>query len=89
MGDELLGSNKIDKAVKECIKPLYYDWCERAKLTPLESRILYLKEFDDRKLNEWEQLEELKRDFNYFVDLRTYQRYWEKIKRKKIFPILP
>ena len=81
--------DKIDSAIKSYILPKYYDWCEEAKLTPLESRILYLKEFDDRKLNEADQLEELKRDFGYFVEVRTYQRYWEKIKRKKLFPILP
>lgn len=81
--------DKIDCAIKRHIQPIYYDWCRRAKLTELESRILYLKEFDDRKLNEEEQLDELQRDFNYFVEKRTYQRYWEKIKVKKIFPILP
>ena len=81
--------NKIAREIKRYIQPKYYEWCEEGKLTPLECRILYLKEFDDRKLNEFDQLEELKRDFGYFVDVRTYQRYWEKIKRKKIFPILP
>ena len=81
--------DKIDRELKQYIQPKYYEWCEKAKLNPLESRILYLKEFDERKLNEWEQLEELKRDFGYFVETRTYQRYWEKIKKKKIFPILP
>lgn len=81
--------DKISVEIKRYIQPKFYDWCERAKLTPLESRILYLKEFDERKLNEADQLEELKRDFGYYVEVRTYQRYWEKIKRKKIFPILP
>ena len=81
--------DKIDREVKKQIRPLYDDWCERANLTDLEKRILFLKEFDERKLNEWEQLEELKRDFNYYVELRTYQYYWEKIKKKKLYKILP
>lgn len=88
MADEPL-IDKINREVKKYIKPLYEVWCEQAKLTDIEKRILYLKEFDDRKLNEEEQLDELQRDFNYFVEKRTYQRYWEKIKVKKLFPILP
>lgn len=68
--------------------PLYEEWCKKAKLNDLESKILFLKEFDDRKLNESDQLEILKEEFHYFYDLRTYQNLWKKIK-KKIFKILP
>lgn len=80
--------NKIDRAIKQEIQPLYQVWCEKANLTELEKRILFLKEFDDRNLNEWEQMDELQRDFNYYVELRTYQNHWKKLK-KKIFKILP
>lgn len=87
MGDEL-SVDKIDKEVKKHIQPLFEIWCEKAMLNETESQILYLKEFDDRKLNEYEQIEELKEKLNYFYDLRTYQNHWRKIK-KKIFKILP
>ena len=80
--------DKIDKEFKRHIRPLYEVWCEKANLTDLEKRILYLKEFDDRKLNEWEQLDELERDFNYYVSFKTYQNRWRKLK-KKIYKILP
>lgn len=88
MEDEQSTENKIDKEVKRYIRPLYDDWCEKANLTELEKRILYLKEFDYRKLNEWEQLDELERDFNYYVSFKTYQNHWKKLK-KKIYKILP
>lgn len=81
-------SDKMLSAVTKQIMPLYEVWCNKAKLTDLESKILFLKEFDDRKLNESEQLEILKEEFNYFYDLRTYQNLWKRIK-KKIFKILP
>lgn len=87
MADEL-SIDKIDREVKRHIRPLYEKWCKDANLTPLESRILFLKEFDERKLNEYDQLDELERDFNYYVSFRTYQNYWRKIKRK-IYKILP
>lgn len=87
MGDEL-SVDKIDKEVKKHIQPLFEIWCKKAMLNETESQILYLKEFDDRKLNEYEQIEELKEKLNYFYDLRTYQNHWRKIK-KKIFKILP
>lgn len=80
--------DKIDRAVKRQIQPLYEIWCEKANLTAIEKRILYLKEFDDRRLNEWEQLDELERDFNYYVSFKTYQNHWRKLK-KKIYKILP
>ena len=80
--------NKIDRAIKQEIQPLYKVWCERARLTELECRMLYLKEFDERKLNEYEQLDLLQKEFKYYVDLRTYQNHWRKLK-KKIFKILP
>lgn len=80
--------DKIDKAVKQHIRPLYEVWCEKANLTDLEKRILYLKEFDDRKLNEYDQLEELEKEFNYYVSFKTYQNHWRKLK-KKIYKILP
>lgn len=80
--------DKIDKEVKRHIQPLYVLWCEKANLTELEKRMLYLKEFDDRKLNEYEQLDELERDFNYYVSFKTYQNHWRKLK-KKIYKILP
>lgn len=80
--------DKIDREVKKHIRPLYDVWCEKANLTDIEKRILFLKEFDDRKLNEYDQLEELERDFNYYVSFKTYQNFWRKIK-KKIYKILP
>ena len=80
--------DKIDKEVKHYIQPLYQVWCEKANLTSLERKILYLKEFDDRKLNEYEQIDELQIEFNYYYDLRTYQNHWKKLK-KKIYKILP
>ena len=81
-------TNKIDREVKKHIRPLCEMWCEKANLTDLEKRILYLKEFDDRKLNEYDQLEELEKDFNYYVSFKTYQNHWRKLK-KKIYKILP
>ncbi len=86
--DEEQSIDKIDKEVKRHIQPLYTVWCEKAHLTEIEKRILYLKEFDYRKLNEYEQIDILKKEFNYFYDLRTYQNHWKKLK-KKIFNILP
>lgn len=80
--------DKIDREVKRQIQPLYEVWCEKANLTDLERRILYLKEFDNRSLNEYEQLDELQKDFYYYYDLRTYQNHWKKLK-KKIYKILP
>lgn len=80
--------DKIDKEVKRHIQPLYKLWCEKANLNVLESKILYLKEFDDRKLNEYEQMDILQEKFAYYYDLRTYQNHWKKIK-KKIYKILP
>lgn len=80
--------DKIDREVKRHIQPLYEVWCERANLTDLEKRILYLKEFDERKLNEYEQMDLLQKEFAYYYDLRTYQNHWRKIK-KKIYKILP
>ena len=80
--------DKIDKEVKHYIQPLYQVWCDKANLTELEKRILYLKEFDDRKLNEYEQIDALQKEFNYYYDLRTYQNHWKKLK-KKIYKILP
>lgn len=87
MADEL-SVDKIDRAIKHEIQPLFKLWCEVAELTEVECKILYLKEFDDRKLNEYQQLDELQREFKYYVDLRTYQNHWRKLK-KKIFKILP
>lgn len=86
--DEERSIDKIDKEIKRNIRPLYEVWCEKANLTDIEKRILFLKEFDERKLNEYEQLEELEKDFNYYVSFKTYQNYWRKIK-KKIYKILP
>ena len=80
--------NKIDREVKRHIRPLYNVWCEKANLTELEKRILYLKEFDDRKLNEYQQIDILQAEFSYYYDLRTYQNHWKKLK-KKIYNILP
>lgn len=80
--------DKIDREVKRHIQPLYEVWCEKANLTSLEKKILFLKEFDDRKLNEYQQIEELQKEFDYYYDLRTYQNHWKKLK-KKIFKILP
>jgi hypothetical protein len=80
--------DKIDKEVKRHIQPLYEVWCEKAHLNGLERKILYLKEFDDRKLNEYEQIDILQEEFNYYYDLRTYQNHWKKLK-KKIYKILP
>jgi hypothetical protein len=80
--------NKIDREVKKHIQPLYDSWCEKANLTGLEKRMLYLKEFDERKLNEYDQLDELQKDFNYYVSFKTYQNHWRKLK-KKIYKILP
>ena len=80
--------NKIDKEVKRQIRPLYEVWCEKAKLSDIEKKILYLKEFDDRKLNEYEQMDVLQKEFNYYYDLRTYQNHWNKLKNK-IYKILP
>ena len=80
--------DKIDKEVKRHIQPLYEVWCEKAHLNGLERRILYLKEFDDRRLNEYEQIDILQEEFNYYYDLRTYQNHWKKLK-KKIYKILP
>ena len=56
-------------------------WC-----TPFSTGAL--KEFDERNLNEYEQIDELQKDFNYYYDLRTYQNHWKKLK-KKIYKILP
>lgn len=86
--DEKQSIDKIDTAIKQKIKPLYELWCSEANLTELESRILFLKEFDTRKLNEYEQLDELEKDFNYYVSFKTYQNHWRKLK-KKIYKILP
>lgn len=86
--DEEPSINKIDKEIKRHIQPLYEVWCEKANLTELEKRILFLKEFDDRKLNEYDQLDELQKDFNYYVSFKTYQNFWRKIKHK-IYRILP
>ena len=80
--------DKIDREVKRHIQPLYELWCEKANLTDLEKKILYLKEFDERKLNEYEQLDELEKEFNYYVSFKTYQNHWKKLK-KKIYKILP
>lgn len=80
--------DKIDREVKRHIQPLYNEWCEKANLTEIEKRILYLKEFDDRKLNEYEQMDVLQEEFSYYYDLRTYQNHWKKLK-KKIYKILP
>lgn len=80
--------DKIDKAVKKQIQPLYEVWCQEANLTELEKKILFLKEFDDRNLNEYEQIDILQKEFNYFYDLRTYQNHWRKLK-KKLYKILP
>ena len=80
--------DKIDIEVKRHIYPLYELWCEKANLTSLERKILFLKEFDDRKLNEYEQMDVLQEEFNYYYDLRTYQNHWKKLK-KKIYKILP
>lgn len=80
--------DKIDREVKRHIKPLHQLWCEKANLTSIECKMLYLKEFDDRKLNEYEQIDELQKEFNYYYDLRTYQNHWRKLK-KKIYKILP
>ena len=80
--------DKIDKEFKRHIRPLYEVWREKACLTEIEKRILFLKEFDDRKLNEWEQLDELEKDFNYYVSFKTFQNHWRKLK-KKIYKILP
>lgn len=41
-----------------------------------------------RKLNEYEQIDLLQQEFNYYYDLRTYQNHWKKLK-KKIYKILP
>lgn len=87
MQDEL-SIDKIDKAIKQQIKPLYEVWSEKANLTELEKQVLFLKKFDDRKLNEYEQLDELQKKFNYYVSFKTYQNFWRKIKNK-IFKILP
>lgn len=87
MQDEL-SIDKIDKEIKRHIQPLYEVWCEKASLTELEKRILFLKEFDERKLNEYDQLDELERDFNYYVSFKTFQNHWRKLKRK-IYKILP
>ena len=59
--DEEQSIDKIDKEVKRHIQPLYTVWCEKAHLTEIEKRILYLKEFDYRKLNEYEQIDILKK----------------------------
>ena len=80
--------DKIDREVKKHIRPLYDVWCEKANLTIIEKRILYLKEFDERKLNEYEQIDILQKEFNYYYDLRTYQNHWKKLK-KKIYKVLP
>lgn len=80
--------DKIDKEIKRNIRPLYEVWCEKANLTDIEKRILFLKEFDERKLNEYEQLDELQKEFNYYVSFKTYQNFWRKLK-KKIYKILP
>lgn len=80
--------DKIDREVKRHIQPLYDSWCDKAMLNGLERRILYLKEFDDRKLNEYEQMDILQEEFDYYYDLRTYQNHWKKLK-KKIYKILP
>lgn len=86
--DEERSIDKIDKAIKEQIRPLYEVWCEKANLTEVEKRILFLKEFDERKLNEYEQLDELQEKFNYYVSFKTYQNHWRKLK-KKLYKILP
>lgn len=86
--DEERSIDKIDKEIKRHIRPLYEVWCEKANLTNIEKRILFLKEFDERKLNEYEQIDILQKEFNYYYDLRTYQNHWKKLK-KKIYKILP
>lgn len=86
--DEERSIDKIDKEIKRHIRPLYEVWCEKANLTDIEKRVLFLKEFDDRKLNEYDQLDELEKDFNYYVSFKTYQNFWRKLKRK-IYKILP
>lgn len=86
--DEERSIDKIDKEIKRHIRPLYEVWCEKANLTNIEKRILFLKEFDERKLNEYEQLDELQKEFNYYVSFKTYQNHWRKIK-KRIYKILP
>ena len=80
--------DKNDKEEKRHIQPLYDVWCKKAHLNGLERRILFLKEFDDRKLNEYKQIDILQEEFNYYYDLRTYQNHWKKLK-KKIYKILP
>ena len=80
--------DKIDREVKKHIQPLYEEWCCKANLTEIEKQILFFKQFDDRKLNEYEQMDILQKEFNYYYDLRTYQNHWKKLK-KKIFKILP
>lgn len=86
--DEEQSIDKIDKEIKRHIRPLYEVWCEKASLTELEKHILFLKEFDERKLNEYDQLDELQKEFNYYVSFKTYQNFWRKLK-KKIYKILP
>lgn len=86
--EEEMSINKIDKEIKKHIRPLYDTWCEKANLTEIEKYILFLKEFDERNLNEYEQMDILQKEFNYYYDLRTYQNHWKKLK-KKIFKILP
>lgn len=80
--------DKIDKEVKKQIQPLFEVWSKQANLTDIESKILYLKEFDDRNLNEFEQLNVLGKEFNYYYSLPAYQKFWKRIK-KKIYKILP
>lgn len=86
--EEEQSGDRIDKAVKQQIQPLYELWCKEANLSELESKILYLKEFDDRNLNEIQQIDILQKEFGYYYDLRTYQNHWRKLK-KKIYKILP
>ena len=73
-------TDKIKVEVKKQIRPLYEVWCEKANLTRIERRILFLKEFDERNLNEFEQIEVLQKEFNYYYDLRTYQNHWKKLR---------
>ena len=77
-------SDELEKAIKDFSKPLFTLWSTKAKLNKIERKILFLKLFDERKLNENEQLEELQKVFNYYYDLRTYQNHWKNLKNKII-----
>lgn len=75
-------SDELEKAIKDFSKPLFTLWSTKAKLNKIERQILFFKLFDERKLNENEQLEELQKNFDYYYDLRTYQNHWRKLKNK-------